>query len=101
MNQNRTTITITDSTTREDLIALVTKLDMTIDDLEDTVIRLENRIADMVEELERPRPTPEQEERLAEAAELLAESGRIHNTPFSKAAYVAGEPGYLWPVQGK
>jgi hypothetical protein len=76
-------ITITDSTTREELISLV-------NDCEEEIAQLETRIEDKNSEIESLRLAPEQLNRLAEAADEEAAWGRIHNTPHAKAQWIAG-----------
>ena len=77
-------ITITDSTTREELIAHV-------NDLEEEVQQLETRIEDKNSEIKSLRMAPEQLERLVRAADMMADLGRIHNTPACKLAWVNGK----------
>ena len=76
--------TITDATTREDLLARVNDLDEEID-------KLESDIVDKNQQIENLRLTPGQRERLSEAANLMADLGRIHNTPKAKADWAAGQ----------
>ena len=81
MSVNRTAIT--DSTTREELIAR-------INNLEEEALLLEERIGDKNSEIESLRMVPEQRERLIQAADTMADLGRIHNTPACKAAWIDG-----------
>jgi len=67
---------ITESTTREDLISRISDLDEEISKLE--------------AEIENLSLFPAQRERLVEAADLMADAGRIHNTPIAKADWIAG-----------
>ena len=76
-------ITITDSTTREELIAHV-------NDLEEEVQQLETRIEDKNSEIESLRMAPEQRERLVRAADMMVDKGIIHNTPACKLAWING-----------
>jgi len=75
--------TITDATTREELIARV-------NDLDEEVSRLETEVEDKQQEIADLALTPVQQARLAEAADLLADLGRIHPTPQAKADWIAG-----------
>ena len=67
---------ITESTTREDLISRISDLDEEISKLE--------------AEIENLSLFPAQRERLVEAADLMADAGRIHSTPIAKADWIAG-----------
>lgn len=78
------TLTITDSTTREELIAHV-------NELEEEIHELETTITDLRSEIEGLRLAPEQRLRLEEAADLMAEQGRIHNTPHAKRQWIDGK----------
>ena len=89
--------TITDLTTREELIEHlcdsqqeVGRLEDEVDRLEDEVGRLEDKIKLKQQEIEDLSLAPAQLDRLAEAADLLADQGRIHPTPAAKQAWVAG-----------
>jgi phage host-nuclease inhibitor protein Gam len=75
--------TITDMTTREELIARV-------NDLDEEVSRLETEVEDNRQEIADLTPAHEQQDRLAEAADLMADLGRIHPTPQAKADWIAG-----------
>lgn len=78
------TLTITDSTTREELIAHV-------NDLEEEIHELETTITALRSEIEELRLAPEQRLRLEESADLMAEQGRIHNTPHAKRQWIDGK----------
>lgn len=75
--------TITDSTTRADLIERV-------NDLDDEAQQLETKIEVQAIEIESLSLAPEQRARLAEAADLMADLGRIHNTPYAKSEWASG-----------
>jgi hypothetical protein len=75
---------ITDSTTRDELIARIT-------DLDDEIQQLETRVEDKAQEIEDLKLAPEQQKRLAEAADLMAGSGRIHDTPYAKKRWQEGK----------
>lgn len=66
---------ITEATTRDELIAQIHKLQ----------IKVENQ-AQKIEELE----SAPHMMKLREAADLMAELGRIHNTPHAKTQWIAG-----------
>jgi TolA-binding protein len=74
---------ITDSTTREELIDR-------INDQEEEINKLESKIEDQEQQIYDLRLVPEQKDRLREAADLMAELGRIHNTPGSKRTWIEG-----------
>jgi hypothetical protein len=74
---------VTDSTTREELIAH-------IDTLEEEIEKLESESEDQKQEIKALSLAPEQQNRLAQAADLMADLGRIHNTPYSKAQRMSG-----------
>lgn len=76
-------ITITDSTTREELIAHV-------NDLKEEVQKLETSVEDKNQEIEDLRLAPAQHRRLEEAADEWAAWGRIHNTPHAKQQWING-----------
>jgi hypothetical protein len=76
-------LSITNSTTRNELIAYVTGL-------EDVIEELETKIQDQKSEIENLTFAPQQLERLTEAADLMAELGRIHNTPHAKYRWISG-----------
>jgi hypothetical protein len=76
-------LSITDSTTRSELIAYTTGL-------EDEIKELEAKIKDQKSEIENLALAPQQLERLTEAADLMAELGRIHNTPHAKYRWISG-----------
>lgn len=75
---------ITDSTTRDELITYV-------NELEEETQRLETKIEDQKQEIEDLALSPQQFERLAEAADLMVATGRVHNTPKAKADWIAGK----------
>jgi phage host-nuclease inhibitor protein Gam len=81
--ERKTPMTITDATTREELIAQ-------INDLDEEVQKLETKIEDQALEIEDMRLVPAQRGRLMEAADLMAELGRIHNTPHAKFQWAKG-----------
>ena len=56
----------------------------------DEIKRLETRVENQEQEIEDLSLAPEQIDRLAEAADLMAELGKIHNTPAAKANWAAG-----------
>jgi hypothetical protein len=58
--------------------------------LEEEIAQLETRIEDKNSEIESLRMVPEQRERLIQAADMMADLGRIHNTPACKAAWIDG-----------
>jgi hypothetical protein len=74
---------ITDSTTRDELIAR-------IDDLDEEVARLETQAREQAQEIEDLSLTREQKDRLEEAAEMMAAAGRIHPTPYAKRRWAEG-----------
>ena len=78
------TFTLTDSTTRDEMIAR-------INDLDEEIQKLETKIEDQNQEIEDLRLAPDQKLRLAEAADPMADLGRIHNTPMAKADWAAGK----------
>ena len=75
---------LTDSTTREDLIARV-------NDLDEEIARLETKTEDMQCEIDGLSLTPQMLNRLIEAADVMADLGHIHNTPAAKASWAAGQ----------
>jgi hypothetical protein len=74
---------ITDTTTREELIARV-------NDLDEEIQKLETSVEDENQEIEDLRLVPEQRRRPEEAADEWAAWGRIHNTPHAKAQWING-----------
>ena len=78
------TITITDSTTREELISHV-------NNLEEEIQELQTKVSDQRSEIEELTLAPVQRVRLEEAAELMVAQGRIHNTPYAKQQWVNGK----------
>ena len=76
-------LVITDTTTREELIARV-------NDLDEEIQRLKAKIRKQKLEIEDLSLAPEQQERLEESAGLMAELGRIHNTLHAKQQWVNG-----------
>ena len=76
-------LVITDMTTREELIARV-------NDLDEEIQRLKAKIRKQKLEIEDLSLAPEQQERLEESADLMAELGRIHNTPHAKQQWTDG-----------
>ena len=77
------TFTITYSTTREELIERIADLDEEIEQLKTKVEDQQQEIADLA-------LVPEQLDRLAKAADLLADLGKIHPTPQAKTNWIAG-----------
>jgi hypothetical protein len=51
---------------------------------------LETEVEDNRQEIADLTPAHEQQDRLAEAADLMADLGRIHPTPQAKADWIAG-----------
>ena len=74
---------IDETTSREELIAC-------IQDQQEEIENLESKIDAKDQEIEDLALAPEQRARLAEAADLMADMGRIHNTPKAKADWAAG-----------
>lgn len=74
---------ITESTTREELIARV-------NDLDEEIQRLETRVEDQNREINDLALAPKQLERLTEAADEEAARGHIHNTPHAKLQWIEG-----------
>lgn len=78
------TLTITDSTTREELLSYV-------NDLEDEVDKLEKEVKEQQNEIEDISLTTDQRDRLEQAAELMAAQGLIHNTPHARQQWIDGK----------
>lgn len=76
-------LTITESTTREELIER-------INDLEEEVAVLETRNEDLSQQVEDLSLSYDQKDRLEEAADLMADLGKIHNTPYAKRRWADG-----------
>ena len=57
---------------------------------QDEINRLETRIEDQNQEISDLSLVPEQRARLAEAADLMAELGKIHDTPAAKTTWASG-----------
>jgi hypothetical protein len=74
---------ITDSTTREQLIARV-------NDLDEEVQTLETKVEDQEQEIENLQLTHTQRARLQDAADEWAAWGRVHNTPAAKRQWIDG-----------
>jgi hypothetical protein len=77
-------ITITDTTSREDLLAIIRDLDDERQKLHDgweTASREAEEFSTRVCEME---------SRIEQAADILAAQGAIHNTPYAKARWIAG-----------
>ncbi len=75
--------TLTESTTRDELIER-------INDLDEEIQKLETKIEDQKLEIAELSVAPMQKERLVEAADLMADLGRIHNTPKAKLDWACG-----------
>jgi hypothetical protein len=75
---------VTDLTTYEELVG---QLEVQQYEIE----RLETRIEDQNQEISDLSLAPEQMNRLAEAADVMADLGRIHNTPSAKANWASGQ----------
>lgn len=73
---------ITEATTREDLIGRINTLD-------EEVIRLTLSVEDQAQEIDEINAAPLRI-RLEEAADLMAELGKIHNTPQAKRNWIEG-----------
>ena len=74
---------ISEKTTREELIERIDILDKHIENLDSELDARDQEIEDL-------RLAPEQQARLAEAADLMADLGRIHPTPKAKADWIDG-----------
>ena len=74
---------INETTTRDELIAC-------IQDQQEEIGILESKIDAKDQEIEDLALAPEQLNRLAEAADLMANLGRIHDTPKAKADWIDG-----------
>lgn len=75
--------TVTDATTRKELISR-------LNDLDEEVQQLETKVEDQKQEIEDLQLAPNQINRLVEAADIFADLGRIHNTPTAKRQWIDG-----------
>ena len=74
-------LVITESTTRKELLVYISGLEDEVQELE---IKIENQ------KLKNLALAPKQLDRLTDAADTMAELGRIHNTPHAKSQWISG-----------